>query len=49
MPEEGIVRLLGDAIADPSSAHRATRSELYLVVGDAATFTSGQSLPAHVS
>jgi len=29
---------LGDAIADPSSAHGAPRSGLYLVVEDAATF-----------
>lgn len=38
MPEEGIVRLLGDAIADPSLANGIPRSELYLVVQDPAVF-----------
>lgn len=38
MPEEGIVRLLGDVIADPSSARGVPRSELYLVVPNAADF-----------
>lgn len=38
MPESGIVRLLGSAIAHPSLAHGAPRAELYLVVEDAAAF-----------
>ena len=38
MPEAGIVSLLGDAIIPPSSALGAPRSELYLVVEDAAEF-----------
>lgn len=38
MPEEGIVRLLGESIAHPSTAHGIPRSELYLVVEDAAAF-----------
>ncbi len=32
MPEAGIKRLLGDALPDPSDAHRVPRAELYLVV-----------------
>ena len=36
MPEDGIVNLLGPAINHPSSAHAAPRSELYLVVENAA-------------
>ena len=36
MPEDGIARLLGPAIAHPSSAQGAPRSELYLIVDDAA-------------
>lgn len=38
MPEAGIVSLLGDAIIPPASARGAPRSELYLVVEDAAEF-----------
>jgi uncharacterized glyoxalase superfamily protein PhnB len=38
MPEAGIVRLLGSAIAHPSSARGIPRSELYLVVPYAETF-----------
>ena len=38
MPEEGIVRLLGSAITDPSLANGIPRSELYLVVQDANIF-----------
>lgn len=36
MPERGIVRLLGPALADPASASGVARSELYLLVSDAA-------------
>ena len=36
MPEDGIARLLGPGIAHPSLARAAPRSELYLVVDDAA-------------
>lgn len=35
MPEAGIVRLLGEAITNPSLARGIPRSELYLVVEDA--------------
>jgi uncharacterized glyoxalase superfamily protein PhnB len=35
MPEAGIRRLLGDAIADPALAAGTPRAELYLVVPDA--------------
>lgn len=38
MPEAGIRRLLGAAIADPSQAHGVPRAELYLVVGDPAAW-----------
>ena len=38
MPEEGIVRLLGTAMPDPSIANGTPRSELYLVVQNAADF-----------
>lgn len=38
MPEDGITRLLGAAINHPSTAHGAPRSELYLLVEDAAAF-----------
>jgi predicted enzyme related to lactoylglutathione lyase len=38
MPEAGIVRLLGSAIAHPSSARGIPRSELYLVVPNAEEF-----------
>jgi len=38
MPEDGIVRLLGDKIVHPASAKEAPRAELYLVVDDAAAF-----------
>ena len=38
MPETGIVNLLGNAIVNPASSHRVTRSELYLVVEDAAAY-----------
>ena len=38
MPEAGIVSLLGDAIVNPASAHGVARSELYLVVENAAAF-----------
>lgn len=38
MPESGIVRLLGEAIVHPSLAHGVPRSELYLVVENAAAF-----------
>ncbi|MEQ1764009.1 MAG: VOC family protein [Pyrinomonadaceae bacterium] len=38
MPESGIVRLLGNAIPNPSSARGIPRSELYLVVQDPAAF-----------
>lgn len=36
MPEAGIRRLLGDAIADPASAHGVPRAELYVRVPDVA-------------
>ena len=36
MPEAGIRRLLGDAIADPADAYGIPKAELYLVVDDAA-------------
>lgn len=36
MPELGIVRLLGGALADPASAHGAPRAELYVLVPDVA-------------
>lgn len=36
MPEDGIVRLLGNAIRHPSQAAGVARSELYLIVDDAA-------------
>lgn len=38
MPESGIVKLLGKAIVHPSLAHGVPRSELYLVVDNAAAF-----------
>lgn len=38
MPEDGITRLLGAAIDHPSLAHGVPRSELYLVVENAAAF-----------
>jgi uncharacterized protein len=38
MPEDGIVRLLGAAITHPSLARGIPRSELYLVVQNAAAF-----------
>lgn len=38
MPEDGIVRLLGEGIAHPSSASGIPRGEIYLVVEDAAAF-----------
>ncbi|MCB0361853.1 MAG: VOC family protein [Bdellovibrionales bacterium] len=34
MPEQGIKRLLGDAIQDPSKGSRGPRAELYLRVND---------------
>ncbi|MBI5169449.1 MAG: VOC family protein [Candidatus Eisenbacteria bacterium] len=36
MPEAGIRRLLGDALADPASARGVARAELYLLVSDPA-------------
>lgn len=36
MPEAGIRRLLGAALPDPAAAHGVPRSELYLLVPDAA-------------
>lgn len=36
MPEDGIARLLGEAIEHPSRAAGVARSELYLLVDDAA-------------
>lgn len=36
MPEEGIRRLLGDSIPDPSKAQGIPRAELYLMVQDPA-------------
>ena len=38
VPEEGIFRLLGPSISHPSAAHGIPRSELYLVVQNAADF-----------
>ncbi len=38
MPEDGIVNLLGPTIKHPSSANGVPRSELYLVVENAAAF-----------
>lgn len=38
MPTQGIRRLLGDALPDPSSAHGVPRAELYLLVDDAAAY-----------
>jgi catechol 2,3-dioxygenase-like lactoylglutathione lyase family enzyme len=38
MPEDGIVRLLGDGLRHPSLADGVARSELYLVVDDPAAF-----------
>jgi len=38
MPEDGIVRLLGEKIAHPSLARNIPRCEIYLVVEDAAAF-----------
>ena len=38
MPESGIVKLLGEAITHPSLADGVPRSELYLVVDNAAAF-----------
>jgi catechol 2,3-dioxygenase-like lactoylglutathione lyase family enzyme len=38
MPEDGIVRLLGEQIAHPSLARNIPRCEIYLVVEDAAEF-----------
>lgn len=38
MPERGIKRLLGDALPDPAAASGTPRTELYLVVEDAAAF-----------
>ena len=40
MPEDAIVRLLGDAISHPSLARDIPRSEVYLVVKDPADFHS---------
>jgi predicted enzyme related to lactoylglutathione lyase len=40
MPEDGIARLLGTLIAHPSTARGTSRSELYLVVQNAADFQS---------
>jgi catechol 2,3-dioxygenase-like lactoylglutathione lyase family enzyme len=40
MPEEGIVRLLGTTINNPSLARGIPRSELYLIVEDATAFHS---------
>ena len=37
MPEAGIHRLLGGALADPAAARGVARAELYLVVADART------------
>ena len=34
MPEAGIRRLLGDAIADPATARGVPRAELYLLVDE---------------
>lgn len=38
MPEDGIVRLLGEEIIHPAAANGAPRCELYLVVPDVAVF-----------
>ena len=38
MPERGIVKLLGREIVDPALARGVPRSELYLVVEDAAEY-----------
>jgi uncharacterized glyoxalase superfamily protein PhnB len=38
MPEDGIVRLLGNRITHPSLARGIPRCEIYLVVEDAAAF-----------
>jgi len=38
MPEDGIVRLLGEKITHPSLSRQAPRGEIYLVVEDAAAF-----------
>jgi len=38
MPEKGITRLLKGAIPDPATASGIPRSELYLLVGDAADY-----------
>lgn len=38
MPEDGIVRLLGDAVTSPSLARGIPRSELYLIVPNPADF-----------
>ncbi len=38
MPESGIMKLLGKAIIHPSLARSAPRSELYLIVDNAAAF-----------
>jgi catechol 2,3-dioxygenase-like lactoylglutathione lyase family enzyme len=40
MPEEGVDRLLSGSIIHPSQASRIPRSELYLVVENAAAFHS---------
>lgn len=39
MPESGIRRLLGEAIADPAGAQGAPRAELYLYVDDPCAWT----------
>lgn len=38
MPEAGIVRLLGEALPDPSLAAGVPRAELYIVVDDARVY-----------
>jgi catechol 2,3-dioxygenase-like lactoylglutathione lyase family enzyme len=40
MPEDGIARLLGGSIRHPSLAQKTPRSEVYLMVEDAAAFHS---------
>ena len=40
MPEAGIVRLLGNALPDPSTARGIPRAELYLLLPDADAFHS---------
>jgi len=40
MPEQGIQRLLGDRLPDPSRANGIPRAELYLKVDDPAPFHS---------